>query len=322
MSRTDYRSRPPIDPNIACPPRELSAAQDKEARMNLGILFWFYKDLDVCRNRLQLLRRYNPDAPIFGLYGGNKDEAELFKSHLAPYLDDFSSVLSERDAEWKWLNGDLIITEWYRQVGWSLSWDTIIVAQWDMLILGPVAKVFAELREGEILLSGLRKVEEVFDWWRWVKQDEQRYLEFVDYIHNEFDYSDSLWCCQFVVACLPRRFFERYVNVKEPELGFIEYRVPTYARIFGVPFSNSKYIKCWWPTEPAAGDVPVRNRTITAAGQPISFKTIGYHLAQPNGSRIFHPVGKAFPAGARSARDLLVKRARRYLKQLKSLINR
>ena len=35
--------------------------------MNLAILFWFYKEPEVCENRLQLLKKYNPDLKILGL---------------------------------------------------------------------------------------------------------------------------------------------------------------------------------------------------------------------------------------------------------------
>jgi hypothetical protein len=38
--------------------------------MNLAILFWFYKEPEICRNRLKLLKVKNPNTQIFGLYGG------------------------------------------------------------------------------------------------------------------------------------------------------------------------------------------------------------------------------------------------------------
>jgi len=29
--------------------------------MKLAILFWFYKEQEICENRLKLLRKYNPE---------------------------------------------------------------------------------------------------------------------------------------------------------------------------------------------------------------------------------------------------------------------
>jgi hypothetical protein len=36
------------------------------------ILFRFHERAEVCRNRLDLLKRHNPEAAIYGLYGGNE----------------------------------------------------------------------------------------------------------------------------------------------------------------------------------------------------------------------------------------------------------
>ena len=57
--------------------------------MKSAVLFWFYKDPAVCTNRLQLIKKYNPKLPIFGLYGGAKKDAGKYKKLLSQYLDDF-----------------------------------------------------------------------------------------------------------------------------------------------------------------------------------------------------------------------------------------
>jgi len=35
--------------------------------MKLAILFWFYKEPEICQNRLELLRQNNPTISIYGL---------------------------------------------------------------------------------------------------------------------------------------------------------------------------------------------------------------------------------------------------------------
>ena len=94
--------------------------------MKLAILFWFYKEPEVCKNRLEILRQNNPKTPIYGVYGGNPQEAEQFESVLSPYLDDFHAFIEDKDSLWKWLQGDLLLTHWYRERGKDLDWDTIL----------------------------------------------------------------------------------------------------------------------------------------------------------------------------------------------------
>ena len=137
----------------------------------LSILFWFYKDSAVCINRLRLLRKYNPQIPIYGLYGGNSEEAPRFKTALGPYLDDFFHYTTPASEQWKWENGDLMIAAWYRNRGQFLPWRTLVVVQWDMLIFDYIEKVFEELKEGEILLSSVRPLSEVASWWACMRRD-------------------------------------------------------------------------------------------------------------------------------------------------------
>jgi len=40
----------------------------------------------VCRERLELLKKYNSDIPIYGLYGGKKEDVELAKDIVGPLL--------------------------------------------------------------------------------------------------------------------------------------------------------------------------------------------------------------------------------------------
>jgi hypothetical protein len=268
--------------------------------MNLSVLFWFYKDVNICRNRLQILRRHNPDISIFGLFGGDTSQAALFETQLAPYLNDFFVFPPGKSSEWKWYNGDLMIADWYHQRGQFMSWDTIVVVQWDMLVFGRLTQIFAKLNEGEILLSSIRAVEEVSPWWWWVNSSEPSYPAFVEHLREEFNYSAAPVCCQFVVVCLPREFLRRYTAVR-PETGFIEYRVPTFAGVFGIPIRNLKEFDCWWFDDPATKDTSECDIVLTAARIKIPVSRIRAHLNRPDGSRIFHPFDRMFPINTSSA---------------------
>jgi hypothetical protein len=265
------------------------------SRMKLAILFWFYKEPQVCENRLQMLRKYNPSTPIYGLYGGDPSEADRYRQTLGEYLDDFYVFDQERDKKWKWLHGDLMIADWYSKRGIELSWDTVVVVQWDMLVFGPIHRIFSMLRTDQILLSGLRPVKEVAQKWDWVSPDypdrQEKYFSFLGYVKENFSFDQEPMCCLFIVVCLPRSFLEKYSQVDQPELGFLEYRVPMYAQIFQIPFCVDHSFDPWWDDiDPFRQDLALR-----PVPRGISRRTMLRHLLNPKGSRVFHPYFKRAP---------------------------
>lgn len=272
--------------------------------MKIALLFWFYKDAEVCRNRLKMLRRFNPGVPIYGLYGGNPEETDRYEAELGPWLDDFKACCTEKDPRWKWLNGDAMIAEWFRQGGAALDWDSVVVVQWDMVVLASWRELLGELKEGELLLSGLRPIEEVIDWWQWVTRDRADYLAFREDLARRFGPEAPVFCCQFIVVALPRLFLEKYSRL-ELDFGFIEYRLPTYAHALGIPFGTSSKIRCHWPGDPATADLPPERRTLTAQKIPIDLVTIFRNLLDRKGDRVFHPYNRLFPVDMSSSRQLL-----------------
>lgn len=280
--------------------------------MKLAILFWFYKEPEVCQNRLEILRQYNPQTPIYGLYGGDLAIADQYESALSPYLDDFYTFSEAKDSHWKWIQGDLMITQWYRDRGKDLPWDTIVIIQWDMLVFGVVEELFGMLQRDQILLSGLRPIKEVELDWLWttpnVPEHQQRYAHFLEYMHKTYHYSKEPLACLFIVVCLPKAFLEKYSNVEQPELGFIEYRIPMYAQIFNTSFCNDHPYEGWWvDVDPIfkvknpfmrlinAFSLRLNPNPLNPAKREISLIPIYYHLNHLKGARIFHPYEQIFP---------------------------
>jgi hypothetical protein len=284
--------------------------------MKLAILFWFYKEPEICQNRLELIRQYNPTMPIYGVYGGDLATADRYKSQLDPFLDDFYTFPAERDANWKWLQGDLILTDWYRQRGKDLPFDTVVVVQWDMLIFGAIEHLFAMLEPNQILLSGLRPIAQIEDNWHWVTPKladlRLRYLQFLEHVSKVYNYQQAPMACLFIVACLPRIFLERYAAISQPELGFLEYRIPIYAQIFDIPICEHHPFEAWWidvvPTFHAKGlmqrainkfnlrfNPRSLHHTLDPKHSDISLIPIFRQLSMPTGDRIFHPYQSMFP---------------------------
>lgn len=260
--------------------------------MTLAILFFFYQDAEVCEDRLQLLRKLNPDTPLFGLYGGSAGERAGMTARLAPRLDDLYVFDQDREPYWKWRNGDQLIAAWHRDRGHRLAWDTIVVVQWDMLVLEPIASLFGMVGEGQMLMSGLRPLAEVEDWWGWAKRKSKHRAEldqFMGYAADTFDYRGPALCALFIVVCLPRAFLDRYVAAGVTELGFLEYKIPTLAQAFGIPFCREHPFTPWWDTDPRTRNAEPRLRVLNALNEDIDPGVVRAELERPGGQRIFHP---------------------------------
>lgn len=281
--------------------------------MKLAVLFWFYKEPEICQNRLELIRKYNPNIPIYGLYGGDVSTVEQYKVSLGKYLDDFYVFTENKDSQWKWLQGDLLLTDWYVKRGKDLAWDTIIIVQWDMLVFGEIEKLFSMLKKDEVLLSGLRPIKEVEEDWMWVTpklpEYRQKYLTFLEYVQKNYNYTLDPLGCIFIVICLSRVFLEKYSTVQQPELGFLEYRIPMYAQIFGIPFcENHPFNASWLDSDPLYNHnkQPIKrlvnllrfkfnSPTLSASRNNVSLISIFRHLNSKRGAKVFHPYDDLVP---------------------------
>lgn len=256
--------------------------------MNIAILFWFYKEPEICENRLQILKKYNPDLKIYGLYGGELSEADKYKKHLGEYFDDFY-VSPYEDSDWKWINGDLMILEWFDKRGRELEWDNIAVVQWDMLVFDSILNQFPNIKKDEIYLSGKKMLDkETEDKWSWTKpgsEERVNYLNFIEYIEKNYKYTDEILCCLFIFQIMPRIFFEKYLTVNDREVGMLEYKIPMYAKIFSIPFYEKDLGVHWFEAEGT-------EKPLNAIPKEIRRSFIEKELGKENGFRMFHPYFK------------------------------
>ena len=277
----------------------MDARRSQNSRPKLAILFWFYKELDLCRERLALLRWLNPGVTIYGLYGGEAGTGEAARRQVGPLVDDFWAYPHERTRDWRWRNGDQMINAWHEARGGDLPFDSIVVVQWDMLILTPVRRLFADLQLDEALFSGARPIHEVETWWGWAGAgDAEKAAEFQAFralLKDRFDWTDAPWACLFIVVVLPRRFLDRYCAEGAPIVGFLEYKLPTLARVFGTPLRLDPRFDPWWAANPATREAGWPVRTLNAIGVEVPIRIVLETLANRAGRRVFHPVFKSFP---------------------------
>jgi hypothetical protein len=261
----------------------------------VGILFWFYRDLPVCRNRLEILRRENPDVPLFGLYGGELENALQFEEALRPLLDDFWAFDGPESSKWKWLHGDLMIAKWYEARGRDLEWDHVFVAQWDLLVLQPLAQLLPSLEPDQLLLSSVLPVSVIESAWVWSRGGhEPDYRRFVDEITAQLGPVEPL-SCVFVIAVLPRRLLDAYALLEHPETGYVEYRLPTLASAIGLRFVDDDRFSAWRPADPDQSAPTRRQRFLNGSRRAVRLPTVLAELARSDGARLFHPYHGLFP---------------------------
>jgi len=260
--------------------------------MNLSILFRFYKDVEVCENRLQILKTYNPNTKIYGLYGWPLEEENIFKEKLDKHLDDFYTT-PETDSFKKRIHGDLFLLDRYQQRWQNLEWDSIVVSQRDLLALDSFENIFSGIKKDQIYLPDYGIIDKQFENYRdrtspekFKKTDENDpekphmrkcFLDFKQYIKEKYWYNKLLPYCIFMVAVLPKLFFEKYQTVENIELWFLEYKIPTYCEIFDI----ERYEK----------DLGEHNRSfpMNAMGIEITKEDIEKEIKKTNGRKMFHP---------------------------------
>lgn len=302
--------------------------------MKLAFLICFHKELEICQNRFRMLRKYNPDLPIYAVFGGPENEAEMFENGLKKYVDDFYFYNPKQDPAWKWVNFDIMIGEWYAARGKDLEFDTVVSTQWDHLVLAPIKELFSELKKDEILFSGLRPAAEVEDWWYWVSKKQRKgtpavygykpYITFLNYLKEKYNYTDTPVFSQPFLCMLPRTFLQPYSQI-DWSIGYGEYRMPMYAQAFGIPFCKAHPLKSWWPEDPAIctpkvpdkivesdNIPPYAERTLTTARIPLPLKEILKLSKGKDGIKLFHPYYRIYPVDwmdwARLLRDKILNR--------------
>jgi hypothetical protein len=255
---------------------------------NLAILFWFYKEPEICRQRLEQIKKHNPNLKVYGLYGGKISEAGRYKKALGKYLDDFYIAPRHSDG-WKWINGDLMILDWYEKRGRNLKWESLAICQWDLLVFDSLQKIFQKMKNGQIFFSGLRPLnKEIYNNWDWTSaahpEDRKNYHNFLKQLKEKYKFASQPLCCMFIFEIFPRAFLRKYSTVKNRELGMLEYKVPCYAKVFNIPFYRQD-LKVFWNLH----SQDARQFSLNAIVKQVTKKHIKQELKKPNGSRLFHP---------------------------------
>jgi hypothetical protein len=88
---------------------------------------------------------------------------------------------------------------------------------------------------------------------------------------------------------LPREFLRKYVDAGHPETGFLEYKIPTMAHMFGIPVCTNHGFDPWWKMNPATRHVPRSQRILNAERREVPFSVIR-EVVKSDAKKLFHPV--------------------------------
>lgn len=255
--------------------------------MKRGVLFRFHKEFEVCRNRVEILRKLNPTMLIYPMYGGSKENLDPAKSFCREAgLEPFYEVKSD-DLIWKWKNGDLQIQQWFKAVGRNLTFDFLHLIEWDLSLLENLENLYGRFSEG-VVLTGLRPLKDVRDRWSWLVEEPYRseWFKLMDLVKEKYEYDQEPYACLFPGCSFSRRFLEKLQTIEIPELDNDEVRIPLWTQILGESLHDTGFYPGWFSEK--------IYRYFNCRGREIEETVIRQKLARIGGQRVFHPFYKEF----------------------------
>lgn len=233
------------------------------------ILFRFHDHFDICKNRIAILRHFNPGTPIYGLYGGT--ESNYAKAQLLPLESTFMIPID--DPYWKWLNGDLAARWWFKEFGHTIPFDMVHIIEWDLVLLEPIEKAFEHITDG-IAITARQKMKPIYNTWTWVKpgRGREEWIELSKRVQKKFGRLAPALAGIFPGAAMSRAFLGRYAKEEIGSLCNDEVRLPLFAQAYGM----------------AVHDTKLKNKFFNAEDRTIRPATVYTHYKK--GIRAFHPV--------------------------------
>jgi hypothetical protein len=251
------------------------------------ILFRFHERAEVCRNRLDLLKRHNPDTAIYGLYGGGECSYPKVEHSLGP---EFAHLcrLRGRSGKWHWLNGDLAVREWHQIVGREVEFDVLHVVQWDLLLLDALEKIYSGIPTSGIGLTGLVPIRSIDGVWFWTRESwwVSHWKRLLVHSRQQYGYSAEPYASMGPGLCLPKAFLDAYASCEVPELCHDEVRLPLFAQNLGFNLYDANFCRAWFDAR--------ENIFFNCSDQEIDPEVIRNELQDPQGRRAFHPYRRLY----------------------------
>jgi hypothetical protein len=243
------------------------------------VLLRFHKASLVCRSKVSLLRELNPGISVHGVCGGDQPVMRRIGKRILELDGLHASELSGTH----WMDLDLVVRDWYREVGAKLSFDVLHLVEWDLLLVAPLDELYAAVPDGAVGLTALTPVSELGEW-TWLRREKERrnWERLLDVVRSEWGYDDVPYGCVGPGPVFPRAFLEAYAAIDPPIIAHDELRLPLFVQILGFPLVDNRLRGPW------RGE---REHPFFHFRAPeIELETIRAQLAKRDGARAFHPV--------------------------------
>jgi hypothetical protein len=251
------------------------------------VLFRFHQNQVVCRNRLDLLRQYNPGIPIYGLYGG--DEA-IFPKVARSIGPEFSHLycLSGKSPVWKWLNGDLAMREWHGAVGKEIEFDMLHLVEWDLLLLDSLDRIYSSVPRGGVGVTALIPLRLIADDWGWTQTPQwvAQWEKLLAYSRARYGYAAEPQASLGPGLCLPKPFLDLYAACDVPPLCHDEVRLPLFAQSLDFKLYDTTFYRAWFNEQ--------EETYFNCINKEIRPEVIHNELKEPMGRRAFHPYRQVY----------------------------
>ena len=195
-------------------------------------VFRYHKDADICINRLELFKSFNPEVEVHGIYGGSEDEFDHYTTTLGQYLTS-NYCLKGVPSEWKWKNFDFILQKWYADAGKEIEFDYLHLLEWDFIMFDSLENLYRDIPENGVGLTGLIPLEKIENQWYWTVNPERRkeWKRLMKSVEENFDYHHKPYGALCPGLSLPKNCLEKMERIRLPELLNDEVRLPLYAQI-------------------------------------------------------------------------------------------
>lgn len=247
------------------------------------VLFRFHKHIPICRNKLQLLKLFNPDIEIYGLFGGRKSEVLRFEKAFENELRHVYYV-RRKNVWWKAFSFDIAMRYWFNDYGHKIDFDVLHIIEWDILLFNSLDKIYKNIPTSKIALTALVPMNQIWGRWWWTKMEPwwiEQWGQLMDYVRDKYQYKKMPYASLGPGACFPREFIEKFSQIEVPELCHDEVRLPLFAQALGFSLCNTKFRTKWFN--------PEEGKYFHCDKRQIKYELIKEELLKPNGRRVFHP---------------------------------
>lgn len=250
------------------------------------LLFRFHNNPDIARERLRILRYYNPNLQIHALFGGKAELYEEAKSAVDDIVASTWLYPEGKEEEWKWRHTDLMLKAWYCSAGQYIDFDFLYSYEYDLLTLAPLSEIYPNIDDQTLALAACEPFTEVIEKrWIWTSTDQERpkFLKFCKYLQEHYGIKRQKYVCLGPGPLLPKKFLDSWSKTEDIDLVHDELTYPAFAEALGFKTTNHGM-------HPGFGKDESLTKYFNCNRKNVTKDMIKEQLSLDGGRRTFHPV--------------------------------